>query len=137
MEIRTNQRLRCEIWFDKNSRLRRPLLLLLPLLCVCSVLYGSYAKGVIRRHRGALCRACMGRRVRCAYGAVTRPRFQSTATVADHSHLQQNYRAHRAAASAAAVDKVHVSVIDVATALCQPSAVYGYINLSAFAAASR
>ena len=36
---------------------------------VCSVLYGSHAKAVNPRHRGALCSVCVGRPVRC----VARP----------------------------------------------------------------
>ena len=44
---------------------------------------------------------CVGRAVRCACGAVTRPRAQSTITFfADRSRLQQNKTAHGAPASA-------------------------------------
>ena len=39
---------------------------------VCSVLYGGPAKGVNRRHRGALCSAYVGRAMRCACGSITR-----------------------------------------------------------------
>ena len=52
----------------KQTQHRGALLLLLLLLLlrvyVCSVLYGSHAEGVIRRHRGALCSAYVGRAVR-------------------------------------------------------------------------
>ena len=57
--------------------------------CVRSVLYGSHAKGVNRRHRDTLCSACVGRAVRCACGAITRPGAQSTTTSLTHSRLQQ------------------------------------------------
>ena len=39
----------------------------LPLLLgVCALDYGSNAKAVNRRHRGAMCSVCVGRAVRCA-----------------------------------------------------------------------
>ena len=44
---------------------------------------------------------CVGRAVRCACGAVTRPKAESAITFfADRSRLQQNNTAHRAPASA-------------------------------------
>ena len=60
-------------------------------------LYGSHA----RRHRGALCSACVGHAVRCACGAVTPARAQSATTFfADRLRLQQKQTSYRAAASA-------------------------------------
>ena len=40
-------------------------------VCLCSVLYGSHAKADNRRHRGALCSACVGRAVRCLWRGHT------------------------------------------------------------------
>ena len=64
--------------------------------CVCSVLDGSHAKAVNRRHRGALCSACVGCAVRCAWGAVTRPRAQSSTTTffGDRSRLHSTQSTH-------------------------------------------
>ena len=60
------------------------LLLLLLLLRVCSVLKGSHAKAVNRRHvRGACCAVCVWR-------GHTHSRAQSTITfLAERSRLQQ------------------------------------------------
>ena len=40
-----------------------------------SMLYGSHAKDVNRRHRGAMCSVCVGRAVRCA-GVAPSPKHK-------------------------------------------------------------
>ena len=89
--------------------------------CVWSMLYGSHAKAVNRRHRRAMCSMCVGRAVRCACVA---PKPKAQAFSLTGRVCSRKRTAHRAPASACAavVDKAHGGLIDVASAPCQPSA---------------
>ena len=67
--IRTNQRLRCEMRVEKIIDYARATSAAAAAAaaarCVCSILNGSHAKAVNRRHRGAMCSVYVGRAVRC------------------------------------------------------------------------
>ena len=95
--VRKKQRLRCDMRFDKNTTYARAT----PAAAAARVCVLCTLRRYARRHRGALGSACVGRAVRFACGAATRPRAQSTTTFfADRSRLQQKRAAQRAAASA-------------------------------------
>ena len=79
------------------------------LLRVSSMVYGSHAKAVNRRHRGALCSACVGRAVWCACVAPE-PYFPLIARVCSKKNNTEHPRQH-----VAVVDKAHGGAIDVAS----------------------
>ena len=110
-EIRTNQRLRCVMRVEKNIRLRlgydcccccccSAAAAALPLLLgVLSMLYGSHAKAVNKRHRGAMCSVCVGRAVRCACVAP-KPKAQRQFFSLTGRICSRKRTAHRAPESA-------------------------------------
>ena len=118
----------------------RVLLLLLLQMLLPRVLYGSHAKAVNRRHRGALCSACVGCAVRCACGAVTHPKAQSSTCTffADRSRLQRKkqYLVHRTPASACCSIRQSTRRCHRCCIFCTLSGLRR-MTLPAFAAASR
>ena len=61
-KIRADGRLRCDMWVEKNSRLRSGYECCCCYCCVCALFNGSHAKAVNRRHvRGACCAVCLWR----------------------------------------------------------------------------
>ena len=93
----------------------------LPLLLgVCALDYGSNAKAVNRRHRGAMSSVCVGRAVRCARVA---PEPTARRLLFDRSRLCSKTKQHteHPRQQAVVVDKAHGGTIDVASAPCQPS----------------
>ena len=88
--------------------------------CVWSMLYGSHAKAVNRRHRRVMCSVCVRRAMRYASVAPkpkARQVFSLTGRASEKEQHTEHPRQH-----AAVVDKAHGGVIDVASVPCQPSA---------------
>ena len=100
------------------------------------MLYGSHAKGVNRRDRGALCNECVGAfcGVRVSQSHAPAPRVLPGTiawpfTFAARINSTEQQRQEQST-------KAHGAVIDVAAAPGQPSATYGHMTLPAFAAVS-
>ena len=102
----TNTRLRCEMQVEKIADYARAKSTAAAAAAAVAAVAAAAAAAcalcstaVMRRL--SIDAMCVGRAVRCACDAVTRPRAQSTITFfADRSRLQQNKTAHGAPASA-------------------------------------
>ena len=120
--LRANKRLRCETWVEKNNRRLRSGYECCCCCCCCCVCALCSTTVMRRLSHDAM---CVERAMRCACGAVTRPRAQSTITFfAYRSRLQQKQTQHSTPEHprehAAVVHKTHGSVIDVPSAPTLP-----------------
>ena len=101
--------------------------------CVCSMLYGSHAKAVNRRHRGAMCSVCVGRAVRCA-GVALEPTARRLLFSLTGRVCSTKKTAHRAPASACCSSRQSTRRCHLCCICTLPT--LRRMTLTAFAAAS-